>query len=154
MVVRVVYLFVCTLLIFGKAFAEGDCLPSGSAHTCPGGQFWDGSAGVGYAPPKDSVKYFTDQDSVKYVFIHLIGRDGIDYPVNCSGYYASSLHKSRDTLQTRIDIDSTKVALAGSICVSNINLPNHAPGQEPGIAWYDKEWFERHGCAIIPAHSK
>lgn len=43
MVVRVVYLFVCTLLIFGKAFAEGDCLPSGSAHTCPGGQFWDGS---------------------------------------------------------------------------------------------------------------
>ncbi len=115
---------------------------------------WDWDAGIGWAPPKDSIKYYANQDSVKTIFIHPIGRDGIGFPVNYTGVYAGSLHRARDTLQTRIDIDSTKVALAGAISVSNTNLPNHDPGQEPGIAWYDREWFERHGCRILPAYSK
>lgn len=113
---------------------------------------WDWSAGVGRAPPKDTVKYYTDQDSVRLVDIYLIGENGIGYPINCTGSYANVLHRARDSLQTRIDIDSTKVKLSGTLIVGEI-LPNHNSGQEPGIAWYDSVWFVKQGCVVRrPAH--
>lgn len=110
---------------------------------------WENNPTPGWAPPMDTVRYYVNQDSVKKVFIHLVGNYGIGFPVNCSGDYASSLHIARDSLQLRIDIDENKVMLAGSIQVRNDNLPNHDMGQEPGIAWYDRDWFIAHGCNVV-----
>ncbi|MBR6363679.1 MAG: hypothetical protein IKS08_01160 [Alphaproteobacteria bacterium] len=110
---------------------------------------WDWSAGVGRAPPVDSVRYYTDQDSVKHVYIHLIGEHGIGYPVNCTGFDPDVFFRSRIKLQQCIDVDSTEVSLLGSFYVIHTNAPNHEPGQGPGITPYDKEWFERHGITFV-----
>ena len=110
---------------------------------------WENNPTPGWAPPKDSIKYYTDQDSVKYVFINIIGHNGVGFPVNCTGYEPAPFHRARDTLQTRIDIDSTKVRLSGSFYALNANATNHESGQRPGITPYDKEWFERHGMSVL-----
>ncbi|MBO4480262.1 MAG: hypothetical protein J5742_01380 [Alphaproteobacteria bacterium] len=111
---------------------------------------WNWDAGVGRAPPKDTVKYYTDQDSVKFVTISLIGNDGVGFPINCSGFYPGAFHQARDSLQTRINIDSTKVKLSGSFYVLYANAPGHDWGQqEVGITPYDKEWFEKQGCRFV-----
>lgn len=113
---------------------------------------WNWDANIGWAPPQDSIKYYTDQDSVKSVTINIIGRNGVDVPVNCSGYRTSTFRRARAALQPCIDIDSTEVRLSGTFEVSNnIILYNN---DTLGIAPNEKEWFERHGCIIIPAHSR
>ena len=110
---------------------------------------WDWSAGVGVAPPVDSIRYYTNQDSVKHVYIHLIGEYGIGYPINCTGYAPSTFHLARSKLQPCIDVDSTEVSLLGSLYAHNANAPNHELGQAPGITPYDKDWFERHGMIVL-----
>lgn len=119
---------------------------------------WDWFANLGWAPPKDSIKYYTDQDSVKFVDINLIGLDGIGYPVNSTGFHPGIFHIARDTLQTRIDIDPAKVKLSGTILVNSRNgatFQNHNPDQGLGMAYYDSIWFTDHGCIVRrPIYSK
>lgn len=119
---------------------------------------WDWDAGIGWAPPKDSIKYYTKQADVKIVDINLIDMNGIGFPVNCTGFRASAFHKARDTLQTRIDIDSSKVKLSGTILINFQNgatIPDHTVGYEPGITPYDSAWFVKHGCIVRrPPHAK
>ena len=119
---------------------------------------WDWDANLGWAPPKDSIKYYTDQDSVKFVFIHIMGDQGPDFPVNCTGLSPRAFHKAHDTLQTRIDIYSTKVKLSGTILINPYNgatLQSHENTQEMGMAYYDSIWFTDHGCTVRrPIYSK
>ncbi len=121
---------------------------------------WNWEANLGWAPPKDSIKYYTDQDSVKFVDINIIGDQGVGFPANCTGYHAGAFHKARDTLQTRIDIDPAKVKLSGTILVNSTNganLPSHDSSYyyEPGMAIYDSLWFTGNGCLVRrPIYSK
>ena len=119
---------------------------------------WNWEANLGWAPPKDSIKYYTDQDSVKFVDINLICADGIGYPVNSAGFFPSTFHIARDTLQTRIDIDPAKVKLSGTLLVNSENgatFQNHDPDQGSGMAFYDSIWFTDHGCIVRrPIYSK
>ena len=109
--------------------------------------YWDWDANIGWAPTKDSIKYYTDQDSVKTVDINIIGRKGLGFPVNTSGCSAGAFHRARDTLQTRIDIAPSKIKLSGTILIHK-TLPNHDAGQEPGMAIYDSTWFTTQGCLV------
>ena len=119
---------------------------------------WNWEANLGWAPPKDSVKYYTDQDSVKSVYIHIMGDQGPDFPVNCGGFPPWVFHKARDTLQTRIDIAERKVKLSGIILVNPTNgahLQNHDYTQGDGMAYYDSVWFTSNGCTVRrPIYSK
>jgi hypothetical protein len=110
---------------------------------------WNWDAVIGWAPPKDTIKYYTDQKNVGNVKINLIGRKGPGFPVICTTYSPSAFHKARDTLQTRIDIDSLKVGLSGTILARNANATNHNPDQPDGITPYDVRWFEQHGCSFL-----
>lgn len=119
---------------------------------------WDWDADIGWAPPKDSIKYYTDQSDVETLNINLIGLSGIGLPVNCTGFRASTFHKARDTLQTRIDIDPSKVRLSGTIL---INFQNGATitsldnNYDPGMMPPDSAWFTRNGCIVRrPPHGK
>lgn len=117
--------------------------------------YWNWSANMGWAPPMDTVKYHVANDDVKWVVIHLHGRDGPHMPHNCVGYYPGSFHEARDSLQTRIDIAPNIVKLSGFFYINTPNLPNHQPGQGTGIAGYDREWFERMGCIFFyPSNSR
>ncbi|MBO7509017.1 MAG: hypothetical protein J6T57_01955 [Alphaproteobacteria bacterium] len=109
---------------------------------------WDWDAIIGWAPPKDTIKYYTDQKNVGNVKINIIGLQGPGFPVNCTNYRPSAFHKARDTLQTRIDIDSLKVGLSGTIWAHDANATNHNPGQPYGVTPYDMEWFRKHGCTF------
>lgn len=119
---------------------------------------WNWDAIIGWAPPKDTIKYYTDQDSVKTVDINIIGRDGIGFPINCTGYFPCTFRDARDSLQTRIDIDPSKVKLSGTIVVNSKNgatLTDHNITQESGMAIYDSVWFVYHGCLVRrPPHGK
>ena len=119
---------------------------------------WDWDAVIGWAPPKDSIKHYTDQDSVKFVDIHIMGRQGPDFPVNCSGYRPGAFHKARDTIQTRINIAPAKVKLSGTIIVNPDNgatLQSHENNQDSGMAYYDSIWFTNNGCTVRrPINSK
>ncbi len=119
---------------------------------------WDWDADIGLAPPKDSIKYYTDQSDVKTLNINLIGFDGIGFPVNCTGFYAGAFHRARDTLQTRIDIDPSKVRLSGTILINFQNgatIPNHNVNDKPGATPYDSAWFTYYGCIVRrPPHGK
>ena len=112
---------------------------------------WNWKANLGWAPPMDTIKYYTDQDDVKFVDINIIGNEGPGFPVNCTGVTPGPFHRARDTLQTRIDIDSTKVRLSGTIVVNSDNgatLQNHDSTQDMGMAYYDSIWFADHGCTV------
>ena len=119
---------------------------------------WNWDAGIGFAPPKDSIKYYANQADVRIIDINLIDMNGIGFPVNCTAFRASSFHKARDTLQTRIDIDSLKVKLSGTILINFQNgatIPDHTIGYELGITPYDSAWFVKHGCIVRrPPHGK
>lgn len=109
--------------------------------------YWDWDAVIGWAPPKDSIKYYTDQDSVKTVDINIIGRKGPGFPVTSDTYRAVAFHNARDTLQTRIDLDPNKVKLSGTLLI-NETLPDTAMGQNKGIFLSDSTWFANKGCFL------
>jgi hypothetical protein len=116
--------------------------------------YWDWDAVIGWAPPKDSIKYYTDQDSVKTVDINIIGRKGPGFPVTSDTYRANDFHNARDTLQTRIDIDPNKVKLSGTLLIHE-TLPDDAPEQSKGIFVIDSTWFANLGCFLRrPPHGK
>lgn len=116
--------------------------------------YWNWDAGVGLAPPMDTVKYRAVNDDVKWVVIHLHGRDGPHMSIDCRGMYPEYFRDWRDSLQTRIDIAPDKIRLSGVLYVKNPNLSSY---QQPstGIVGYDREWFERMGCIFIwPSNSR
>ena len=119
---------------------------------------WDWDANMGWAPPKDSIKYYTDQSDVKTLNINLIGFDGVGFPVNCTGYPADAFRKARDTLQTRIDVDPPKVKLSGTILINFQNgatITNPDNDYTPGMTPPDSAWFVKHGCIVRrPPHGK
>jgi hypothetical protein len=117
--------------------------------------YWDWEANVGWAPSTDTIKYYTDQDSVKWVTIHLIGCNGVGFPINCSSFHPGTFHRARNELQPCINVDSTRVKLGGSLYTKNVNLPTHDDEESFGMASYDREWYERKGCTVlVPNHSK
>lgn len=108
---------------------------------------WDWRDNLGFAPPKEMIKNETDKKHVKTVFINLVSD-------KANGHTPYAFHVARDTLQTRLDIAPGKVRGMGTIYINPEpgadNRPNHEMGQDPGIAWYDKLWFEENGWGIKP----
>ncbi|MBP5485715.1 MAG: hypothetical protein J6Y07_03355 [Alphaproteobacteria bacterium] len=112
--------------------------------------YWPGLAFTGHPPSKDTIRYWLNQPDVKDVDIKFYDPDNTyDSTINWSGSYAPAIHRARDTLQTFLDLDSSRVNFKGTkIQVGRTNLPNHDYGQEPGGAWYDIEWLRRHDIII------
>lgn len=108
---------------------------------------WNWEDNLGYAPPKEMIRNEINKKNVNTVFINLTSP-------NSTGYSPGSFHRARDTLQTRLDIAPGKVLGMGAIYINPEpgadNRPNHEIGQDPGIAWYDKIWFEQNGWQVRP----
>jgi hypothetical protein len=113
---------------------------------------WNWDNNMGWAPPKEDIKYYTDKKDVKSVKIHLFGRDGPDMPANSGGWRPRAFHKARDTLQTRIDIDPQKVCGMGTIYVhpdNGAHLPaNYGESSPGGMSLEDSIWFTSNGWVV------
>ena len=111
---------------------------------------WDWDANIGWAPPVDSVKYWTDQRNVKMVYINITGWRGPNFPVDCIYFRPSTFHKARNALQPCINNDSTRVKLSNELHTPRDDFTSHdASIHESGITYYDKYWFETHGCTFV-----
>ncbi len=106
---------------------------------------WSWAAGEGIAPPKDTIKFYTDDPTVKYVFIHLIPIQNIG-----STWRPIDYHLARDTLQTRLDIDTSKVRGRGVVKVGRDGAHIHPDTLSPkhGMWEPDSVWFDSHGWQI------
>lgn len=106
---------------------------------------WSWEAGEGYAPPKDTIEFYAKDPTVKYVFIHLICIQNMGSTREPKHY-----RKARDTLLTRIDIDSTKVHGRGEVKVGRDGAHIHPDTltKKFGMWEPDSLWFAKHGWQV------
>ncbi len=103
-----------------------------------------------WAPSADSIKKYTDDPEYKYVFINAtnlqapsVTQEGMP----CSGYPTRVFKRTRDTLQTRLDINPKKVRGSGTIIVDRTLSDDVAPG-ELGIPRSDSTWYADNGWRV------
>ena len=87
----------------------------------------DGATTYYAAPPADSIKKYTSDPEYKYVIINFMNKDpnAEQEGMSCSGYPTRVFKRARDTLQTRLDINTKKVRGSGTIIVTG-TLPDDA----------------------------
>lgn len=105
---------------------------------------WDWHSGLGLAPSKDTIEYYTLQDSVKYVFIDF-------KEMNVTNLSPANFHRARDSLQTRIAIDTNKVRGSGTLYVNSANgahLPDCTDHNILGMALVDSIWYTTNGWNV------
>lgn len=109
---------------------------------------WDWDQCVGLAPSKEMIKNETDKPDVKTVFINF-------NEMNVTNLSPANFHRARDTLQTRIDINPTKVRGMGTLYVNSINgahLPNCTEHDISGMSLVDSIWYTAHGWTVQRLH--
>lgn len=108
---------------------------------------WNWQNSIGWAPPKYMIQEQINKPNVRIVCIKLTSPTSY-------GYTPYNFHNARDTLQTRLDIAPGRIRGKGTVYIDPSpgadSMPNHDMGQAPGIAWYDKLWFEQNGWKIEP----
>lgn len=106
---------------------------------------WSWAAGEGIAPPKDTIAFYANDPTVKYVFIHLIPIQNLG-----STWRPIDYHLARDTMQTRIDIDTNKVRGRGVIKVGRdgAQISPDTLTEKHGMWEPDSLWFANHGWQI------
>lgn len=107
---------------------------------------WTWGLGMGLAPSKDSVAYYTKQPEVRYVYINLVPT-GDMYG---STYNPRHFRKARDTLQSRIDVNPYKVHGSGIVRVGRDGAHIHPDTitKKYGMWEPDSVWFANHGWTI------
>lgn len=107
---------------------------------------WNWGWSIGWAPSMDSVAYYTNDPTVRHVYIDLI-----ELPASASAaLYQHVFRNARDTLQTRIDIDPSKVRGCGRIRVGYDGAQIHPDTLTPkhGMWEPDSLWFTQHGWRV------
>lgn len=106
---------------------------------------WVWGADEGFAPPSDTIENYTRDPYVKYVFIYILTVQNIG-----STWKPESFHRARDTLQNRINIDSTKVRGRGIVKVGKDGAQIHPDTltKKYGMWEPDSLWFTKHGWKI------
>ena len=111
---------------------------------------------VGRAPPTDTVLKHLAKPGIEKVIIHLMDKNGVNLPVNCTNSLPSGLSTGCDKLREDIELDSLMVGLSGGWKVKKIAEPGIEPdNDERGtIAWDKAQYVMRHGLNIIVAGEK
>ena len=106
---------------------------------------WTWASGEGLAPRKDTIAFYANDPTVKYVYIYL-------RPFDTYGTTLEQEHFriGRDTLQTRIDINPDKVRGRGVIRVGSDGAHIHPDTltKKYGMWETDSLWFASHGWRI------
>ena len=101
--------------------------------------------------PMDSIKEYATNPEYKYVFINIMNK-GSPLPYGqegcpCGGFPTRAFKRARDTLQTRLDINPSKVRGSGTIIVDRTLSDDAAPG-ELGIHRSDSTWYADNGWRV------
>ncbi len=113
---------------------------------------WNCNATLAWVPPIDTVRYYIEQNDVKSVTIHLFGRAGPDYPINCSTFRPSMFCKGRKQIEPCVYLDP-RVKLSGGIRTPRDDFTSNSDTiLEYGIASFDKAWFEKYGMTFFIGH--
>lgn len=106
---------------------------------------WSWDSGDGLAPQKDTIEFYAKDPTVKKVIIYLICIHTAESTLEPKHY-----RKARDTLQTRIDIDSTKVTGRGEVKVGRDGAQIHPDTltKKYGMWITDSLWFTKHGWHV------
>ena len=106
---------------------------------------WNGFMGL--APSIDSVAYYTNDPTVRYIYIDLVEPAGLGGSTRPPAYF----HMARDTLQTRIDINPSKVRGCGVVKVGRDGAhiqPDDTLTPKRGMWEPDSLWFAQHGWRV------
>jgi len=106
---------------------------------------WAWGAGEGFAPKKDTIEFYAKDPTVKYVFIYLMPIQNFE-----STWEPRHFKRARDTLQTRLDIDSEKVHGQGIVKVGEDGAHIHPDTltQKFGMWEPDSIWFATNGWRV------
>ena len=104
---------------------------------------WSWSSGDGLAPQMDTIKFYAMDPTVKYVVIYLV-------PGFQTTWEPRFYRIARDSLQTRIDVDSTKVKGRGIVKVGRDGAQIHPDTltTKYGMWEPDSLWYTKHGWRI------
>ena len=101
---------------------------------------WNWLDGLGKAPPMDTVKKYAQNLAVDTIFINLTSP-------NSGGMGVIHFRKSRDSLQTRINVAPTRVRGMGTIYPTRADIPEFDPFVE-GMCIEDSLWLTSQGWKI------
>ena len=106
---------------------------------------WLWGGGMGLVPPRDSIEFYTNDPTVKYVFIYIMQVSTMG-----STWEPRNFKKARDSLQTRIDINPDKVRGRGIIKVGTDGAHIHPDTltEKFGMWEPDSSWFTQNGWRI------
>ena len=110
---------------------------------------WMWGAGDGLVPPKDTVAFYANDPTVKYVYIHLMQVDTYG-----TTWEPRHFNRARDSLQTRIDINPDKVRGKGVIKVGNDGAHIHPDTltKKYGMWEPDSLWYAKNGWRVQRYH--
>lgn len=101
-----------------------------------------------WAPSIDTLKYYTKQADVKYVYINLVNKGPSGGGMHCDGYTPNIFHMAREGMEPCFKI-SDKVKGSGTIIVNRVGgaqLPDLEHGV--GMAEVDSIWFASKGFTV------
>ena len=106
---------------------------------------WMWGGGMGLVPPRDSIEFYTNDPTVKYVYIYIMQVSTMG-----STWEPRNFKKARDSLQTRIDINPDKVRGRGLIKVGTDGAQIHPDTvtEKYGMWKPDSLWFTQNGWRI------
>ena len=111
---------------------------------------WDWRWCIGFAPSVDSVKYYTNDPTLRHIYIDII----------CEAVGSSleprHFRKARDTLQSRIDVNTSKVRYCGTITCGPDGAHIHPDTitKKYGMWEPDSVWFARNGLIVERYHQR
>lgn len=101
---------------------------------------WNWEDNLGYAPPMNLIKKYAQDKYVNNIFINLTSP-------NSTGMAVKHFRRSRDSLQTRIDVAPTRVRGMGTIYPWRADIPDFDPYGD-GMCIEDSLWFTAHGWKV------
>ncbi len=106
---------------------------------------WMWGGGMGLVPPKDSIAFYANDPTVKYVYIYILQADTYG-----TTWEPRNFKKARDSLQTRIDIAPNKVRGRGLIKVgkNGAHIDPDTLTKKYGMWEPDSLWFTKNGWRI------
>ena len=104
---------------------------------------WCWSSGDGLAPWPDTIRHYVQQSDVKHVIIYMV-------PGSQSTWIPEFFHIAKDSLQDRLNIDTTKVIGGGVVKVGRDGAQIHPDTltKKYGMWEPDSVWYASHGWQI------
>ena len=106
---------------------------------------WMWGGGMGIVPPKDTVAFYANDPTIKYVYIHILQADTYG-----GAWQPRHFNQARDSLQSRIDISPDKIRGRGIIKVGRdgARISPDTLTKKYGMWETDSLWFTKNGWRV------